>query len=92
MLSVTLKQDSPIPLYRQIAGQIEAAIQQIELALSTESPKTETGDPARLKATTAALDEITRPLADYIMDKVMEQMLRDRGALADKPAPPAGTS
>lgn len=39
------------------------------------------GDPARLKAATAALDEATKPLADLMMDKAMEALLRKRGMI-----------
>ena len=41
--------------------------------------QTKTGDPARLKAAHAALDEATRPLAELLMDKAMDAMLRQTG-------------
>jgi len=34
-----------------------------------------------LQAAIAALDGITRPLADLLMDKAMEAMLRKRGVI-----------
>ena len=66
------------PDYRQ---QLHAALDEVEAVLSLENPKTRTGDPARLKAATAQLDEVTKPLAEYAMDKVMEAMLRKKGVL-----------
>ena len=74
--------------YRQ---QIHAALEAVEAVLSLENPKTKTGDPAKLKAATAQLDEVTQPLAEHAMDQVMEAMLRKKGVLpapADSPRPP----
>jgi hypothetical protein len=34
-----------------------------------------------LQGAITALDEATRPLADFLMDKAMESMLRKRGLL-----------
>jgi len=74
------------PEYRQ---QLHAALEEVENVLSLENPKTKTGDPAKLKAATAQLDEVTKPLADYAMDRVMEAMLRKRGLLpSEAPQPP----
>jgi molecular chaperone DnaK len=61
--------------------QLEAALHDIEAVLATEEPKTKTGDPAKLKAATAHLDEVTKPLAEHAMDKAMEAMLRKRGVI-----------
>jgi hypothetical protein len=36
----------------------------------------------RLKTAHAALDTATQPLADLLMDKAMEAMLRQRGAIS----------
>jgi molecular chaperone DnaK len=56
---------------------------EVETAMRTVSDqlKSEAGDPARLKAAISALDETTKPLADLIMDKAMEAMLRKRGII-----------
>ena len=62
--------------------QLDAALHEIEEVLSTEDPKNKTGDPAKLKAATAKLDEVTKPLADHAMDKAMEAMLRKRGMIS----------
>ncbi len=61
--------------------QVEQAVQTIESILAAEDPRTKTGDPAKLKAANAALDEATKPLADVMMDKAMEAMLRKRGLI-----------
>jgi molecular chaperone DnaK len=61
--------------------QLNEALEAVEAVLSLENPKTKTGDPAKLKAANAYLDEVTKPLAEHAMDKVMEAMLRQRGGL-----------
>jgi molecular chaperone DnaK (HSP70) len=75
------------PEYRQ---QLNAALDEVEAVLSLENPKTKTGDPARLKAATAQLDEVTKPLADHAMDMVMEAMLRKKGLLPPETPPEKG--
>jgi len=60
-------------------AQVESALAEVQAALATESPATKTGDVARLKSAHAALDTATQPLADLLMDKAMEAMLRQRG-------------
>jgi len=59
---------------------IEAAAGEVESALATENAGG-SGDLKRLQATVAALDEATKPLADFLMDKAMEAMLRKRGLI-----------
>jgi molecular chaperone DnaK len=61
--------------------QIEAAIEELEKVLETEDPKTKFGDPRKLKEANAKLDEVTKPLADFAMDKAMEAMLRKKGLI-----------
>jgi molecular chaperone DnaK len=61
--------------------EIEAAARQVESILATETPATGVGDLKELQAAVAALDEITKPLADALMDKAMETMLRKRGVI-----------
>lgn len=60
---------------------IEAALSHIEEMLETENPKTKTGDTLKLRAATTALDHSTRPLADLVMDKAMEELLKKRGLI-----------
>ena len=62
-------------------AQVEATVAELLAALATEQPATQTGDLARLKAAHTALDAATQPLADLLMDKAMEAMLRARGAI-----------
>jgi molecular chaperone DnaK len=62
-------------------AEIEAAARQVESVLTTEAPETGSGDLKQLQAALAALDEITRPLAETLMDRAMEAMLRKRGVI-----------
>jgi molecular chaperone DnaK len=62
-------------------AKVEAAMSGLEEALAAEDPETKTGDPTRLKTANAALDEATLPLADLLMDKAMDAMLRQRGLI-----------
>jgi molecular chaperone DnaK len=61
-------------------GQIEAAVREVEAALVTEVSGC-SGDLKNLQAAVAALDEATKPLADLLMDKAMEAVLRKRGLI-----------
>jgi len=62
-------------------GQIESAAGEVEKVLATENPNTGAGELKPLQAAVAALDEITKPLAEMLMDKAMEAMLRKRGLI-----------
>jgi len=59
--------------------QVEAVMRPVEEQIASESGE---GDPARLKAALAALDEATKPLAQLLMDKAMEAMLRKKGLIS----------
>jgi molecular chaperone DnaK len=61
--------------------QIEQAWAGVEAVLAAENQEAGTGDVARLKEKLAHLDEITKPLADFMMDQAMEMMLRKRGLI-----------
>ena len=61
--------------------QIEAAAHAVENVLAAENPETGAGDLKQLQTAVAALDEITKPLAEMLMDKAMEVMLRKRGLI-----------
>ncbi len=65
---------------KDYAKKISAAARVVETALATESSDG-SGDLNQLKASVLALDEITKPLADLLMDKAMEAMLRKRGLI-----------
>jgi molecular chaperone DnaK len=60
-------------------AQIEAALKGVEAVLAGEKRASKTGDTKQLQAACAALDEATRPLADLLMDRAMEALLRQRG-------------
>src|SRR5262249_30522350 len=66
------------PAYRE---QVETALREVEATVAAENSSTQTGDTKRLQSACAALDEITRPLADLLMDRAMEAALRKRGLL-----------
>ncbi|HEX3717717.1 MAG TPA: Hsp70 family protein [Verrucomicrobiae bacterium] len=61
------------PAYK---SQVEKEMQSVTDQLTSAAP-----DPARLKAALAALDEATKPLAELLMDKAMEAMLRKKGMI-----------
>ena len=67
------------PPYKQ---SVEQAMAAVEVLLAAEDPKNQTGDPDSLKAAIDVLDETTKPLADLLMDKAMDAMLRQRGLIA----------
>ena len=60
---------------------MKTALAAVEAALATENAETQTGDTQRLQAASAALDEATQPLAELMMDRAMEAMLRKRGLI-----------
>jgi molecular chaperone DnaK len=60
---------------------VEAAIACVEAALATEVADDNVGDTRKLQEATVALDEATRPLAELMMDKAMEGMLKKRGLI-----------
>jgi molecular chaperone DnaK len=66
------------PEYRQ---QVEDALKRVEGALISAAPGGQPGDFKELQAACAALDQATQPLAELLMDKAMEAMLRKRGAI-----------
>ena len=61
--------------------QVEQALITVESLLVAEDSQTKVGDPVKLKTAADALDEATKPLAEIMMDKVMEAMLRKKGVL-----------
>jgi molecular chaperone DnaK len=60
---------------------VETAMAAVENTLATEDPENKTGDPVRLKAAIASLDEVSQPLAELLMDKAMDSMLRQKGLI-----------
>ena len=72
-------------------SQLDTAMEAVEAVLALENPRTKTGDPDKLKAATAELDQVTTPLAEHAMDQAMEAELRRRGLVPSDNPPPAGT-
>jgi len=64
-------------------SQIQAALEGVVSALATEQPETKIGDLKALQSACANLDEVTRSLAEVLMDKAVETMLRKRGIVAE---------
>jgi len=64
--------------YRQ---KIAAAAAEVERALAVEDSRAGAAELKRLQSAIAALDEATKPLADFLMDKAMEAMLKKRGLI-----------
>ncbi len=59
--------------------QVGSAMRPVEEQIASNP---EDGDPARLKTLLAILDEATKPLAELLMDKAMEAMLRKKGLIS----------
>ncbi|MCW5555770.1 MAG: Hsp70 family protein [Verrucomicrobiae bacterium] len=74
--------DCGAELEANYAAQVSTAMAEVERALTTEAAASGAGDTKQLQAACAALDETTKPLADVLMDKAMEAMLRKRGAIS----------
>ncbi len=60
---------------------IESALLVVETALASEDATAKVGDGKKLKTASSALDVATTPLAELMMDKAMEAMLRKRGLI-----------
>jgi len=63
-------------------AQVESTVKLVETALTAEDAGTGAGDLKQLQSACAALDTTTKPLADLLMDKAVEAMLRKRGAIS----------
>jgi molecular chaperone DnaK len=62
-------------------AQIDSALQAVESALATENATAKTGDLPALQKAAGALDDATRSLAELMMDRATETMLRKRGLI-----------
>jgi molecular chaperone DnaK len=60
---------------------IQTVLKSVDDLLADEDAATGLGDAAKMRAALDALDEVTRPLADLLMDKAMAALLRKRGLL-----------
>ena len=73
--------DSAAEMDANYREKIETAARGVEEALNTENAASGSGDLKILQTAVAALDEATKPLADLLMDKAMESLLRKRGLI-----------
>ena len=64
------------------AAQVERALQKVESAAAAENTETNIGDPKQLQSACAELDEATKPLADLLMEKATDALLRKRGLIS----------
>jgi len=62
--------------------QIESAVSGVENALAVEDGKAGPTELKQLQSAVTVLDEVTKPLADFLMDKAMEAMLKKRGIIS----------
>jgi molecular chaperone DnaK len=84
LISATRKglSDCAADLSAEYRSQLESALNTLIAALAEENPGSGAGDAKKLQAAIAALDEVTRPLADLLMDRAMEALLRKRGLVS----------
>jgi molecular chaperone DnaK len=61
--------------------QMESAMRAVEEVLVGENQASQSGDTSRLKTDLAVLDEASKPLAELLMDKAMDALLRKRGII-----------
>jgi molecular chaperone DnaK len=66
-------------LEQDYKAKIAAALTAVEATVANEDEQTKIGNTKQLQANCAALDEVTKPLAELLMDKVTEAMLKKRG-------------
>jgi molecular chaperone DnaK len=60
---------------------VEEALQRVETAAGCVEQQNQAGALKELQAACAVLDEATRPMAEILMDRAMETLLRKRGAI-----------
>jgi molecular chaperone DnaK len=63
-------------------AQLDAALKKVAAALAGENAETKIGDVKQLQAACGGLDETTKPLADLLMDKATDALLRKRGLIS----------
>jgi molecular chaperone DnaK len=66
-------------LEMEYKAQVENALKTVEATAANEDSQTKIGNAKQLQADCATLDEVTKPLAELLMDKVTEAMLRKKG-------------
>jgi molecular chaperone DnaK len=71
--------DHGAELATETRRRIESASRAVEAALASEVAGGGVGDPNKLKAALRALDDATLPLADLMLERVTEALLKKRG-------------
>ena len=66
------------PAYKE---EITAAAKRVRELLAADSEE-DPGDPAQLKASLTNLDDVTKPLADALIERAMEAMLKKKGLIS----------
>jgi molecular chaperone DnaK len=74
--------DASEEITAEYRSQLENGLRRVEESLAAENNETKIGDTKQLQSACAALDDTTKPLADILMDKAMEAMLRKRGVIS----------
>src|SRR5439155_23095305 len=74
--------DCAADLDSEYRGRIESALRDVEAAVTAENPETKLGDARHLQAACAALDEVTTPMAELLMDRATDAWLRKRGVIS----------
>jgi molecular chaperone DnaK len=72
-------QDCGSELEEQYRRQVEAALTEVTDSLATALAEEPAGDLKRLQAACGALDQATQPLAEALMDRAVEAMLKRKG-------------
>jgi molecular chaperone DnaK len=83
LISATCKglADCANELDAEYKAQVETVLKKVTAALESENVETKTGDVKQLQSASAKLDEATKTLADLLMEKATDALLRKRGLL-----------
>jgi len=73
--------DCAAELDQQYTSKVESTLREVEAKIAAENPETKTGDARQLQAACAALDEVTKPMADLLMEKATDAWLAKRGVI-----------
>ncbi len=74
-------QDCGEEINDEYRAQVQSALKEIETVLAAENPQTKSGDHQKLLSACGLLDEVTKPMAEILMDKAMETMLKKKGLI-----------
>ena len=70
-------------LDQEYRDELESALKAVELILSAGEKDPDAADANQLKQQLAELDEATKPLAEHMMNQVMDEMLRRQGVIQE---------